>query len=177
VEYEDQEQEGEDDAAPKHSRRAFKRKFGAPKNKEEEEGNENDDGPKSRRKGGGSRREEESSDFNNQDGDDNAEDDAAGGDDEDSATPKRVSPSEVKRKFPFLKGAPAHVVRRFSAVLTDDNIVTNAQRNIKLHYLAISYLNTDQLEAYEKWASKEKRKLAVQERRNSKRGGNAADYE
>ncbi|KAK6032280.1 hypothetical protein OSTOST_01541 [Ostertagia ostertagi] len=66
-------------------------------------------------------------------------------------------------KAPFLHSAAPEVRRKFEKIWNDENIPSEALRNLKIQTLAVSLLNGKQLEEYNRWATKRRYVLKARE--------------
>ncbi|GMT06703.1 hypothetical protein PENTCL1PPCAC_28877 [Pristionchus entomophagus] len=64
---------------------------------------------------------------------------------------------------PFLKDVPQKVRGEFERLWTNDDIPSESLRAEKVHLLAVSLLNGEQLEAYNNWATNRKKALKARE--------------
>ncbi|TMS36421.1 hypothetical protein L596_003589 [Steinernema carpocapsae] len=68
-------------------------------------------------------------------------------------------------KLPFLKRASSDVVDEFLKVLQDNDIPSEERRQEQLHLLAVSLLNSKQLQLYNAWSTSQRKRLREQENR------------
>ncbi|KAI6235284.1 hypothetical protein M3Y95_00035300 [Aphelenchoides besseyi] len=65
--------------------------------------------------------------------------------------------------MPFLKGANPQVVRLFKEVMADPDVVSERRRQEEIHLLAVSYLNSKQLSAFNTWSSQRRKRIKARE--------------
>ncbi|KAI6201554.1 Jud-4 [Aphelenchoides besseyi] len=65
--------------------------------------------------------------------------------------------------MPFLKGANSQVVRLFKEVMTDPDVVSEQRRQEEIHLLAVSYLNSKQLSAFNTWSLQRRKRIKARE--------------
>ncbi|CAD5222455.1 unnamed protein product [Bursaphelenchus xylophilus] len=69
----------------------------------------------------------------------------------------------IDSALPFLRGASPRVQQVFKEVLNDPDVLSEGRRQDELHVLAVSYLEPEQLEAYNNWAFARRKRIIQRE--------------